>query len=367
MIQRVLRVGRRLSFLLLTGPALLAQDAYFKEPERRWWLPSWELDGWHDDINRGPGKPAIIRDRSRLRLRWQLGEDDDWIQLRAGSAHYAGSDGNRFNLLRFDNEPSNGTQLDLADLRLQTLKASGGLEAHGGLVENGLISTESLWDPDLRIIGGFGRAFYRTPEGPLEELGIRAATGDVRLMAGGRVAITAVQGVARVATGPVTWTLFGGPWDLKARPQDQANFQRQNPLTDPYYPGYSEVGTEFRLSTYGIAITTSTVVPIEIKAQRHTNRETKQEGGELQVFLGSNTRKWWPQIGWVRQVMAPNSQLASVNGDIWWFHANADGNRYVLTLPLPKKWRVQYSYLDQRLRTAKTSLTTQRVDVIKRF
>lgn len=353
-----------LVFLLLSGGSLLAQDTFFKEPERKWWLPAWELNGWHDDIDLRHRRPTIIRDRSRLRIRWQIGEDDSWIQFRIGSVHYAGSDGNRFNLARFDNEPSNGSRLDLADLRLQALGASGGMEVHGGLVQNSLISTESLWDPDLRVIGGFGRAFYRVPDGALEELGIRATVGNARLMDGGRVDITAVQGVARLATGPVSWTFFGGPWNLKARQEDLANFRRQNPLTDPEY---YDVATHFPLTTYGVAISSSTVFPFEIKAQRHTNRNTKDEGGELQVFLGSRTRKWWPQLGWVRQILAPSSQLASINGDIWWFHANADGSRYIAALPLPQKWLVQYSYINQRLRGAKDPVKTYRVDVIKRF
>ncbi len=355
---------RDLVFILACSCALRAQDTYFKEPERKWWLPTWELNAWHEDVDRGPGRPAIIRDRSRLRLRWQIGEDDGWIQFRAGSAHYAGSDGNRFNLARFDNEPSNGSRLDLAELRIQGLGSKGGAELRGGLVENGLISTESLWDPDLRVIGGFGRAFLRSPDGLVDEIGLRAAVGNARLLEGGRVEITAVQAVAKFTTGEVSWSFFGGPWNLRAREEDLAKFHRQNPLTNP---GYSTQETNFPLSAYGIAISASTGFPFEIKAQRHTNRDTKETGGELQVFLGSRTRKWRPQVGWVRQVMAPTSQLASINGDLWWFHANADGSRYILALPLPRKWLIQYSYLDQRLRSSKTSLTTQRFDILKRF
>lgn len=355
---------RSLIFILLSGGSLLAQDAYFNEPDRKWWLPSWELNAWHDDIDRGPGKPAILRDRSRLRLKWQIGEDDGWIQFRAGSAHYVGSDGNRFNLARFDNEPSNGSLLDLAEIHVQGLSARGGADLNVGLVENGLISTESLWDPDLRVIGGFGRAFLRSPEGLFDEIGIRATVGDARLTEGGRVNVTAVQGIAKFTTGLVSWTFFGGPWNLKAREQDLAKFHRQNPLTDPEY--YT-VATDFPLTTYGATISTSAAFPFEIKAQRHTNRHTRDEGGELQVFLGSRTRKWHPQIGWVRQIMGLTSQLASINGDIWWFHANADGFRYIAALPMPKKWLVQYSYIDQRLRGAKDSVKMHRVDVIKRF
>lgn len=354
---------RPLVFFLLSSGSLFGQDVFFKEPVRKWWLPTWELNGWHEDTDRGPGKAAIIRDRSRLRLRWQIGEEGSWIQFRAGSAHYAGSDGNRFNLARFDNESSNGTRLDLAELRVQTLGARGGAEIRGGLVENGLISTESLWDSDLRVIGGFGNAFLRSPEGLFDELGIRATVGDARLLAGGRVEITAIQGVAKFTTGQVSWTFFGGPWELKAREEDMANFRRQNPATSGYY----DQATHYKLNTYGAAISSSTRFPFEIKALRHTNRDSKEEGGELQVFLGSRTRKWFPQVGWVRQVMAPSSQLASVNGDLWWFHANADGSRYIVALPLPRKWLVQYSYLNQRLRSAKDALTTHRVDVVKRF
>jgi hypothetical protein len=356
--------NRGLILFLLSNGLLLAQDSYFKEPERKWWIPTWELNGWHDDIDRGPGKPALIRDRSRLRLRWQIGEDSDWIQLRVGSAHYTGSDGNRNNLARFDNEPSNGSRLDLAEVRMQGLSAKGGAEIRGGLVESGLISTESLWDPDLRVIGGFGRAFFRSPEGLFDEIGIRATVGNARLLDGGRVDLKAIQGIAKFTIGQVSWTFFGGPWNLKAREQDLAKFRRQNPLTDPEY---YDVAVDFPLTTYGVAISSSTGFPFEIKAERHTNRTTKDQGGELQVFLGSRTRKWFPQIGWVRQILAPNSQLASVNGDLWWFHANADGSRYIVALPLPQKWLVQYSYLNQRLRSAKDPLKIHRVDVIKRF
>lgn len=355
---------RSLIFLVFCGGSLAAQDAYFKEPERKWWLPSWELDAWHDNIDRGPGRPAIIRDRSRLRLRWQVGEDDGWIQFRIGSAHYAGSDGDKNNLARFDNETSNGSRLDLAELRVQGFGAKAGAEIRGGLVENGLISTESLWDPDLRVIGGFGRAFLRSPEGLFDEIGIRATVGNARLLEGGRVDLTAVQGIVKFTTGPVSWTFFGGPWNLKAREEDLAKFHRQNPLTDPEY---YDVATRFPLTAYGAAISGETTVPFEIKAQRHTNRNTKEDGGELQVFLGSRTRKWSPQLGWVRQILAPSSQMASVNGDIWWFHANADGYRYIAALPLPRKWLVQYSYINQRLRSAKDPLKMHRVDVIKRF
>lgn len=349
---------------MLSGGSLLAQDAFFKKPDQKWWLPAWELNAWYDDIDRGPGRSAIIRDRSRLRLRWQIGEDDAWIQFRAGSAHYIGSDGNRFNLARFDNEPSNGSRLDLAELRIQGFSAKTGGELHGGLVENGLISTESIWDPDLRVIGGFGRAYFRSPEGFVEEIGIRSTIGNVRLLDGGRVEIAAVQGIAKFSTGQVSWTFFGGPWNMKARQEDLARFHRQNPLTDPEY---YDVATNFPLTTYGAVISNSTIFPFEIKALRHLNRSTKEEGGELQVFLGSRTRKWYPQFGWVRQVMSPSSQLASSNGDIWWFHANADGSRYIVALPLPQKWLVQYSFLNQRLRGAKDPLKMHRVDVIKRF
>ena len=151
---------------------------------------------------------------------------------------------------------------------------------------------------------------------------------------------------------------------MKARPQDLTRFHRQNPLTNPEY---SDVATNFQLATYGAVISSDTVLPFEIKAHRHTNRNTKDEGGEFQLFLGSRTRKWIPQIGWVRQIMGLSSQLASVNGDIWWFHANADGYRYIAALPMPKKWLIQYSYIDQRLRGAKDSVKMHRVDVIKRF
>ncbi len=338
----------RLSALCLAGVALSAQQPeYFKEEKRAWWKPGVELEAFHDRIEFDPyNRKPIERTLGRLRLRWQLGGESDWWKLRAGSVHRASSDGNRNNVARLDNEPSNGSSLDLAELRLRALSAHGGAELHGGLVESGLLSQESLYDPDLRIIGGGGRVFWRHEASGLEELGLRGETGDIRLVQGGRVRITAFQGVLRFSTGPVTWTAYGGPWKLEARQEDAAKFRRQNPGgTGGGYPNPT-----YRFDTFGAGFLWSGDLPLEVKALRHKNKDTGEKGEELQVWLGASTRPYWPRVGYIRQLLAPTGALASVNGDLWWHHASADGERYVLQLPLPKKWSLTYSIVDQRRR-----------------
>ncbi len=356
---------RPLAFLLLSGAVLTAQDTYFKEPEKKWWLPKWEVDVYHEYVDLDPGRHDIRRYRGRLRLRFELGGDDEWIQFRVGSKHLVGSDGNKNNLKRFDNERSNGSELDLADLRVQWLRESGGVELHGGFIESPLIASESLLDPDLRLTGGSGRFFFRWENGWLDEIGLRAVSGNLKLIERGQVRMDAAHLVAKVSTGAVSWTAFGGPWRLQARQEDLSKFQRQNPVGSS---GYAEDSAlTFNLITYGLAVDAAWTLPVEVKLFQHQNQDTKEKGNELQIFIGSRTKKWWPQVGFVHQRMAPTSQLASVNGDIWWFHANADGNRYVASLALPKKWLFSYSYIEQTRRGATAPVYSHRAGFSKRF
>jgi hypothetical protein len=338
----------RIPAALLAGLALCGQQPeYFKEEKARWWVPKYELEAGHDKLVFDPdNRPVITRDRVRLRLRWTFGGESDWWQVRAGSVHRTGSDGNRFNLARNDNEPSNGSGLDLAEVRLRALGAAGGAEVHAGVVQNELIFQESLFDSDHRVLGGGGRLFWRHEASGLDELGLRALAGTVQLMQGGEVKIRAFQGVLRFTTGPVTWTATAGPWRLEARQEDAAKFRWQNPGG----PGGVYADPVFSFDTFGAGILWSGDIPLEARAMRHKNKATGDRGEELQVWLGSSTRPWWPRAGYVRQLLGPTGALASVNGDDWWHHANADGERYVLQLPLPRKWTVSYSVVDQRRR-----------------
>ncbi len=340
----------RLPGCLLAGAVLAAQQPqYFQEAPRAWWKPAAELEAFHDRLEFDPyTRKPIERDLLRLRLRWEFGGESDTWQVRVGSVHRAGSDGNRNFVPRLDNERSNGSALDLAEVRLRALSASGGIEAHAGLVENGLLSQESLYDPDLRILGGGLRLFWRHEASGLEELGLRAETGKIQLPLHGEVKLTGVQGVLRFSTGPVTWSAYGGPWKMEARQEDAANYRRQNPGgAGGIYPN-----PEFRFDTLGAGMLWSGDVPLEVKALRHKNKDTGERGEELQVWLGSSTRPYWPRVGYIRQLLPPTGALASVNGDLWWHHANADGERYVLQLPLPKKWSLSYTVVDQRRRNA---------------
>ncbi len=338
----------RLSALCLAGIVLSAQQPqYFKEEKRAWWKPGVELEAVHDRVEFDPyNRKPLERTRGRLRLRWEFGDDSDWWQVRVGSVHRMGSDSNQSFVAWLDSERSNGSRLDLAELRIRALSASGGIEVHAGLVENDLISQESLFDPDLRVLGGSLRMFWRHEASGLDELGLRAEAGRILLPLHGEVKLTGVQGVMKFSTGPVTWTAFGGPWRMEARQEDAPSYRRQNPAgPSGLYPEL-----EFRFDVLGAALQWSGDIPLEVKGLRHTNKATRERGEELQVWLGSATRPWWPRLGYIRQLLAPTGALASVNGDLWWHHASADGERYVLQLPLPKKWSLSYSIVDQRRR-----------------
>ena len=356
--------------LLAWATGATAQDTFFKESTQAWWKPTWELEARTDRTTFNDGRPDLDRQNARLRLRWSLGEDGGWWGFGFGSSHRAGSDGNRFNLPRFDNESSNGNSLDLAELRLQSAWERGGLSLRGGLVENDLLSAESLWDPDLRVIGGGARAFFRSSDGAVEEAGLRVVAGDVRLIAGGRVALRAVQAVLRLQTGPVAWTAFGGPWNLQARQQDALNFRRQNPVAqaiDPYYTPGGYADPDFRFMVVGASIQVMSIVPVEVKAIRHANRDNSDWGGEFQAWVGSRTRRWWPQIGYIRQRLDPAGALATVNGDLWWVHASGDGQRYVLALGLPARWSASWTYVEQARRGGTPRFTRSIIGVQKRF
>ncbi|HJU84570.1 MAG TPA: hypothetical protein VJ600_10195 [Holophagaceae bacterium] len=356
----------RLAPLLLATAALgLGAQEYFKEPVRDPWTPAWELWSFSERTDLVDPAPDFSRTRGRLRLRWTFGEDTDTFQLRLGSAHNLGSDSNRDNIRWFDNEPSNGSRLDIAALRVQGLGASFGGQVEGGLVENPLIASESLWDGDLRVIGGSGSAFWRGAGGEglrLDEIGLRGVGGKVRLMDGGRVDLKAGQLVVKASAAGVDVTLHGGVWDFEARQEDAPLFRRQNPAGPE---GYSD--PRFRFLVYGAGISLPFEVPVELKALRHTNRDTRDRGEEFQAWAGSPTRVWWPQVGYIRQRLDATGALASVNGDLWWFHAAADGQRYVAALNLPQRWRLELSRVEQTRRGLEYPVIRSGISLIKRF
>ncbi len=353
---------------LLAASALVAQEAPFQEAAPSPWIPTWAFRAQRESLRLEKGE--FWRTRSQLRLRWTV-EGDGPFSAVFGSAHALSTDHNAHNVPWFDDSASRGTWIDVAALRWRHGGASTSASLDAGLIENPLLLSEAAWDPVLRILGAGGHVAWRG-EGVFEEASLRAVAGQVRLIAGGRVAIKGLQGVLRLATGPLQWTAFGGALDLEPRQEDASAFLRQNPGNlggggGPYGPGSGYTSVKYQYRVYGAGLGSQGPFPFELKAQRLVHEKTKQVGEEFQAWVGSPRRAWWPQAGYVRQRLDPYGALASVNGDQWWFHANADGQRYALALNLPGRWRVEASVVDQVKRG--TSFVVRRgvLGVMKRF
>ncbi len=370
--------------LLLAAPigaqevaAQAAAPTYFKEEPKPWWRADAALNVTTERVHLGDDVAypyQFTRTRSRLQLRWGLGTEDEVVRAEAGVTGYLSSESNTLNLPWQDNERNNGGILDVANVRFRWLRALGGVELRGGLMENPLLSSESLWDADLRVTGGSGRAFYRSEGGLVQEAGLRALAGDVRLLAHGQVRIQAAQAVLRLETGPFEWTFHAGPWHLEARNRDAVNILRSNPgpggVIEPD-GGTAYENPVYDLFVVGAGVSVTEGLPFEIKVLRHENRDPRASGGrrgeELQLWLGPRQRTWWPQLGYIRQLLDAAGALASVNGDQWWFHANADGERYVIALSLPSRFRVEGSYVHQRRRDSPGPVERADFSVIRRF
>ncbi|MBS1784017.1 MAG: hypothetical protein JST24_01160 [Acidobacteria bacterium] len=354
----------------------LAAQEYFQEEKPKPWIPAWELTAQTERQNLPGWAKDFDRSDLVLRLRWTWGADEGF-QLKAGTVSYLGSDGNSKNLARFDNQPSNGSRLDLAELRFAHFAERAGLEVQGGLVDNPMLASETLWDPNLRILGGAGRAFFRT-ESVLEEAGLRGAAGEVRLLNGGRVRIRAGQAVAKLAFGPVTATFHGGLWDLQPRQEDAPDFLRQNGGggwgPNGIYGDYGTYGNvggyvdpHYRFEVYGAQLDWDAAVPVSVSAQRQKRQEDGDIGQDVQVWIGSPTRRWWPQAGFIRQTLDTDGALGSLNGDRWWYHSNAVGDRFVLALNLPQRWRVSAEYMWQTQPDGTYRYTRADLVIKKRF
>ncbi|HJW34304.1 MAG TPA: hypothetical protein VJ505_13240 [Holophagaceae bacterium] len=363
---------RRTCILLgLLGSALGAQDAPFVEETPNRWIPAWEFKVQRESIQLK--NKDVWRTRSLLRLRWTL-EGEGPFSAVVGSAHALGTDHNADNLAWFDDSASRGTWLDVAALRWKHLGPSTKATVEAGLVESPLLLSEAAWNPILRVIGAGGQVAW-VGDGVFEEASLRAVAGQVRLIAGGRVGIKGAQGVLRLATGPIQWTTFLGGLDLEPRQEDAPGFLRQNPggtFTSGGGPYGGGSGTgyatlNYRYLFYGAGLGSQGPFPFELKAQRLVHQETKEVGEEFQAWVGSPRRTWWPQAGYVRQRLDPYGALASVNGDQWWFHANADGQRYALALNLSARWRVEASVVDQVKRGTTFVVRRGVITLLKRF
>lgn len=312
---------------LLMGASLWGQEAYFEEDKPKPWVPAWELSLRADQV-KGVGDEAVLLNRSlaRLRLRW------DFVQGvwsgALGTWAGVGSDGNRFNIPRYDQQPSNGVRLDSAWIQLGLRSEAGFAELRLGHQENPLLTQESLWDKDLRITGASARLAWRSER--VNELGLRAVVGRVRTVPDGRVMLQGVQALAAFGTGELDWVFHASRWTIGFDPST---------ARESAYPGLvKDARQELSLEAYGAGLTWHARLPVELKAYQHRDPITGEDGGEVQAWLGSRNRVWWPQFGWIYQRFDRRGTFHPLNGDDWWFMWNARGPRYEMALPLPRRW-----------------------------
>ncbi|GLH67684.1 hypothetical protein [Geothrix edaphica] len=349
---------RRWTLHLVAALAFGQEAAPFPQEPPGFWQPAWELTLRGDQLSDpGQATESFRRAGAQLRLRWSW--DLPALHLEAGSRSALGSDGNRLNPPRWDQQPSNGTQLDVAHAALSwvTARTFGTLDL--GLQESRLLSSQALWDRDLRLLGAGGTAGVRGPGGALQEASLRGMTGRVRTILGGQVDLAAAQVVLKLDTGPWSWTAHVGRWDLAWDPADE----RLRRL-----PGHSPTERQrMRVDAGGAAAKWNTVFPWEIRWFRSGNRETRETSEEVQATAGSRERVYWPQVSLTWQRLSSTGTLYPVNGDEWWFYRRARGPRLDVALPLPGQWIVSVVYLRQRTDGEEYRITRTMLVLMKRF
>ncbi|MDP1830488.1 MAG: hypothetical protein Q8K67_00375 [Geothrix sp.] len=345
--------------LFLAAAAAFGQEAAPFPPESpEPWKPAWEWTLRGDQLtDPGYSSENVQRIGVQLRLRWTW--DGDALRFVAGTRSAMGSDGNRFNARRWDQQPSNGTQVDVAhgDLSWITARTFGTLSL--GFQENGLLASPALWDRNLRFLGAGGMAGFRGAEGVLQEAGVRAVAGRVRTIQGGQVDLAAGQLVLKLDTGPWSWTAHAGRWNLSW----DAGSARLRAL-----PGHSALERQrMTLDAGGASGRWNTVFPWEARWFRSENRDTGETSEEAQATAGSRERVYWPQVSFTWQRLSSTGTLYPVNGDEWWFYRRAQGPRYDVSMPLPGRWIATFVYLRQRSDGDDHPITRQMLVLVKRF
>jgi len=322
------------------------------------WRPAWELTLRGDRLSDPGYEPESFR-RAQLQLRlrwtWETGN----LRLEAGTRSALGSDGNRLNADRWDQQPSNGSQVDLAKGTWTGLseRAFGSLTL--GFQENGLLAPQALWDPDLRFLGAGGRFGLRSPGGLVQEAGFRVAAGRVRDVLGGRVNLLAGQLVLKLDTGPWSWTAHADRWGLAW----DAGSERLRAL-----PGHDPAARQrMTVEAAGASGAWHTVLPLEVGWSGSRNRETGETAEEAVLALGSRQRVYWPQLAFTWQRLSSTGTLYPVNGDEWWFYRRARGPRVDLSLPLPGRWIATLVVLRQRSEGDDYLITRTMAVLQKRF
>jgi len=351
---------RLLSWIpMLCALSLLGQEPeYFQEEAPAWWQPKWELKLQGDRITTplpGDETAEINRADGQLRLRWE--GDSTHLHYQFGLRSATGTDGNRFNIPRWDQQPSNGTQLDVARVDLKAQSEHVFAELRAGFQESPLLSPEGLWDRDLRFLGGGLRAGLRG--GAFQEAGVRVAVGRVRLLQKGDVDLRAAQAVLKLETGPLSWTAHAGRWDLRW----DYGYARRRPV-----PGHEEDDRQkLVMDAGGLGLRWNLSLPIEVQAFAQRNADTHADGAEYQVSLGGLERPFWPRFSYIWQRFDRTGTLYPVNTDQWWYYQNARGPRYEASLPLPGRWLVSAVYLRHQTYGAEYAAERRLITVTKRF
>ncbi|HEX4845693.1 MAG TPA: hypothetical protein VFV26_05695 [Geothrix sp.] len=349
---------RRWTFPLVAALAFGQEAAPFPPEAPGSWKPAWEWTLRGDQLSDPGYAPASFRRAGiQLRLRWTW--DFGALRLEAGTRSAMGSDGNRLNAPRWDQQPSNGTQIDMVRGEVSWVgeRAFGALSV--GVQENGLMSSQGLWDRDLRLLGVGGTAGFRGLEGLLQEAGVRVAVGRVRTPLGGEVDLAAGQAVLKLDTGPWSWTAHAGRWTLGWEP----GVARLRPL-----PGRSALERQrMVVDAGGASGTWNSAFPWSARWFQARNPETRETSEEVQVTAGSRERVYWPQLSFTWQRLSSTGTLYPVNGDEWWFYRRARGPRFEASLPLPGRWIASVVYLRQRADGDEYPVTRKMLVLMKRF
>lgn len=313
------------------------EPAYFKEPDTPWWRPKGEL---LLEAERLPSleedyRQDAHRERALLELAWSR----PWSFVTADLAVRGalGSDGNQFNLARYDQRPSNGGWVQRASLSVVRLRESSMASATLGLQPIPLLSQESLWDHDLALTGLGARAAYRNDQRGILEAGLRVVAGRVRTFPDQAVDVRAAQAVLRLEWGAVEGFVHLDRWDVRWRPGEE----RFEPLPD----GDPVRRQVIRLDAVGLGAAGVTGLPWEVKGFAHRNLATGETGGEFQVWLGPATRPFRPRVGYIHQRLAATGTAFAPGSDEWWFLFACRGSLFVVQLPLRSGLRLSLTQL----------------------
>lgn len=349
---------RRWIFSLAVAMAY-GQEAGPFQPERAEpWKPEWELSLRSDQLV-DPGEPSdrFHRLGMQLRLRWTW--EGEALKLVGGTRSALGTDGNRFNAPRWDQQPSNGSQVDEARAEGSWVSPKAFVTLNLGFQENGLLSSQAIWDRDLRLLGLGGRLGFRSPGGLVQEAGIRAVAGRVRDVLVGKIDVAAAQAVLKLDTGPLSWTAHAGRWKLSWAPGDER--LRRLPGADPVKR------QETRLDACGASGTWHAILPMEARWFWSRNLASGETSEEAQGTVGGRERLYWPQLSFTWQRLSSTGTLYPVNGDEWWFYRRCRGPRVDLSMPLPGHWILSAVFLRQRSEGEDYQVTRRMVVLMKRF